>query len=278
MSVYAIGDVQGCYDDLRRLLDRIKFEPEKDKLWLAGDLVNRGPGSLETLRYVKGLGNRAICVLGNHDLHLLSLGYCRTNRKKSPTLNPVLAAKDRDELLDWLRRRPLMHRSRKLKFSMIHAGLPPQWKISTALKLAKEVEQVLQGASFREFLTEMYGDQPRCWSDRLTDMQRLRFITNCFTRLRYCDPWGNLALKEKGIPGTQPAPYLPWFQIPKRASRRERIVFGHWSTLGYHRSDNIWALDSGCVWGGSLTALKLRRAKAPKTYRIQCPGAALHSK
>ncbi|MCB1856741.1 MAG: symmetrical bis(5'-nucleosyl)-tetraphosphatase [Gammaproteobacteria bacterium] len=276
MSVYAIGDLQGCYNELRRLLEKIGFDPARDKLWLAGDLVNRGPDSLSTLRFIKNLGNRAVSVLGNHDLHLLALSQNSTSlkvKKADPTLTPVLTAKDRDELLDWLRHRPLMHRSRKLGFSLIHAGLPPQWDIETAMSVAKEVEAVLRSAHYGDFLRQMYGNKPRCWSDRLAGMERLRFITNCFTRMRYCDPWGNLALGEKGPPGAQSSPYLPWFQIPGRATRQERIIFGHWSTLGYHCSDNTWALDSGCVWGGSLTALKLRKTKSPKPFRIQCPGA-----
>jgi len=273
MSVYVVGDVQGCYDELRRLLDQIRFDPEQDILWLAGDIVNRGPQSLSTLRYVKSLGNRAIMVLGNHDLHLLALSQGFGKRKgKDHTLDPILQSKDRDELFSWLRQRPLMHHSDKLGFSMIHAGLPPEWDIPTALKRAKEVEKILQGDRIGRFLSHMYGNQPRSWQDDLKGFDRLRFITNCFTRLRYCDAKGNLALGEKGAPGKQRRPVMPWFLHPNRASRHDRILFGHWSTLGYHHSDNVWALDSGCLWGGALTAVKLSKRNSPRPFHLPCPG------
>lgn len=274
MAVYAIGDVQGCYDQLRRLLDNISFDPTGDKLWFAGDIVNRGPQSLQTLRFVQGLGPRAITVLGNHDLHLLALSEGNLKHQgKNHTLDPILAAPDREELLHWLRHRPLMHRCAKLGFNLIHAGLPPSWDIPTARALAREVESALRGDGFHDFCLGMYGNRPVCWSDQLRGMDRLRFITNCFTRLRYCDFYGNLALKEKGPPGSQQKSYLPWYAIPDRASRNERILFGHWSTLGYYQGHNSWALDSGCLWGGKLTALKLRKRKPPKLLQLDCPGA-----
>ena len=272
MALYAIGDLQGCYDELRKLLDRIKYDPVDDRLWFVGDLVNRGPHSLELLRFIKGLGKQAVAVLGNHDLHLLALSVGQSKHKgKDHTLEPILEADDRDELLDWLRHRPLMHNSKKYGFSMIHAGLAPQWTIQTAGKLAGEVEEVLQGDDFHNFCYQMYGNEPIRWSDCLEGMERIRFITNCFTRLRYCDAQGNLALNEKGPPGTQQQRYIPWFQVPNRASRHDPILFGHWSTLGYHQSDNIWALDSGCLWGGKLTAVKLRKKKSPLPIQIGCP-------
>lgn len=274
MALYAIGDLQGCYDDLRRLLDRINFDPKDDRLWFVGDLVNRGPHSLEVLRFIKGLGKQAVTVLGNHDLHLLALSEGQLKHKgRDHTLDPILNANDRDELLQWLRYRPLMHNSKKYGFSLIHAGLPPQWNLKTAGKLAREVEQTLQGDGFHDFCCQMYGNEPSRWSDGLTGMERLRFITNCFTRLRYCDDQGNLALKEKGRPGSQRQPYIPWFQVPKRASRHDPILFGHWSTLGYHQSDNVWALDSGCLWGGRMTAVKVSAKNPPAPIQIDCPGA-----
>ncbi len=274
MAVYAIGDVQGCYDQLRRLLDRVKFDPDCDKLWFAGDIVNRGPQSLQTLRFVRGLGKRAVTVLGNHDLHLLALWQGNMKHQgKNHTLDPILEAQDRDELLDWLRRCPLMHRSEKLGFSLIHAGLPPQWDTQYALARAREVESALQGDRFHDFCLGMYGNRPERWSYQLIGMDRLRFITNCFTRLRYCDSDGNLALKEKGAPGSQQKDLLPWYAVPDRASRNERILFGHWSTLGFQQADNTWALDSGCLWGGKLTAVKLRKGKSPKPFQIDCPGS-----
>ena len=274
MSIFVIGDVQGCYDDLRRLLDKAGFDPARDRLWLAGDLVNRGPGSLETLRFVRDLGKRAVSVLGNHDLHLLAIAAGnRRHDSNDPGLERVLRAKDRDELLHWLRHRPLMHYSGKRGYALIHAGLPPQWDMETALACAREVERVLQGEQHPGFFRHMYGNEPRRWSGKLHGTERWRFIVNCFTRLRYCDRKGNLGLNEKGPPGSQRKPFLPWFQVPGRASRHDRILFGHWSTLGYYHAHNVWALDSGCVWGGRLTAVKLRRRSPPKRIQVRCPGA-----
>lgn len=276
MAVYAIGDIQGCYDQLLKLLERIEFDPSEDRLWLAGDLVNRGPRSLETLRFVRKLGKSAISVLGNHDLHLLAVAQGHPKHKdKDHTLDAILQADDRDELLDWLRQRPLIHHSNKLGFTLIHAGLPPQWDISTAIRLASEVESTLRNADYRDFCMAMYGNRPSRWSNDLSGMDRLRFITNCFTRLRYCNADGSLALKEKGPPGSQRSGCLPWFALPDRASRNDRILFGHWSTLGYWQGNNCWALDSGCLWGGNLTALKLRRSKSPKVFQLDCPGARI---
>ena len=276
MAVYAIGDVQGCYDELLRLLERIKFDASSDRLWLAGDIVNRGPRSLDTLRFIKQLGKRAVMVLGNHDLHLLAISQDNARYKhKDHTLEAILRAKDRDELLDWLRRRPLLHHSAKLGYTLIHAGLPPQWDIPSAIRLAGEVEDALRGDDFGQFCLDMYGNRPSLWSQDLSGMERLRFITNCLTRLRYCNSDGSLALKEKGPPGSQGSGRSPWFELPQRASRNDRILFGHWSTLGYWQGNNCWALDSGCLWGGRLTALKLRRNKPPKVYQVDCPGARI---
>ena len=273
MAVYAIGDLQGCYSELQQLLEYIAFDPDQDCLWFAGDLVNRGPDSLTTLRFVKGLGKTAITVLGNHDLHLLALSQGNLKHKANDqTLEPILAAEDRNELLEWLRQRPLMHHDSILGYTIIHAGLPPQWDIDTALKRAGEVETELQGEGYNHFCTHMYGNSPGCWSEQLEGMDRLRFITNCFTRLRYCTVRGELALKEKGPPGSQRYGCLPWFEVPGRASSSARILFGHWSTLGFHQARNTWALDSGCLWGGKLTALKLSATKPPKVIQIQCRG------
>jgi bis(5'-nucleosyl)-tetraphosphatase (symmetrical) len=271
MAVYAIGDLQGCYSDLLRLLDKIKFDESKDRLWFAGDLVNRGPDSLSTLRLVRGLGKAALTVLGNHDLHLLAISEGNLKHKgRDNSLQPILQAHDREELLLWLRHCPLMHYDEKLNYSIIHAGLAPQWSLATARSLAQEVETRLRGDGFTDYCMHMYGNKPDRWSDTLTGMGRLRFITNCFTRLRYCDSDGALALRDKGAPGSQSPGNLPWFNMPGRASRRDRILFGHWSTLGYNHTDNTWALDSGCLWGGHLSALKLRRHKPPKLIQVAC--------
>lgn len=257
MATYAIGDVQGCYDELLALLERMAFDPVNDRLWFVGDLVNRGPQSLQVLRWVKNLDPPAHCVLGNHDLHLLAVAAGHERYGRNDTFRDVLTAPDRDELLDWLRRLPLLHHDSATGYTMVHAGLPPQWDLAQASACAAEVEAVLRGPAYGEFLMQMYGDEPRAWSDSLSGVARLRFITNCLTRLRFCDAQGVLALHEKGPPGSQPAPWLPWFEVPERRSRNLHILFGHWSALREYSAPGLDALDTGCVWGGNLSALRL---------------------
>jgi bis(5'-nucleosyl)-tetraphosphatase (symmetrical) len=271
MATYAIGDVQGCYDELRALLDRLSFDPAKDKLWLAGDMVNRGPDSLKVLRFLKGLGKQAVCVLGNHDLHLLAVAQGNLRHYKEGSLQKVLDAKDRDELIHWLRHRPLMHYSEKKRVAMIHAGLPPQWDLDAALAYSAEIEQILRGPRFPKLMRELYGDKPERWSKSLRGIARQRFIINCFTRLRYCRVDGALGLAEKGPPGSQSNGMLPWFDAPGRATRNVRIVCGHWSTLGFVNRRNVWSLDTGCLWGGKLTAVKVKRNKAMRAIQLNCP-------
>lgn len=258
MAIYAIGDVQGCYDTLSRLLDLLRFDPPEDCLWFAGDLVNRGPQSLQTLRFVRGLGPAALSVLGNHDLHLLALANGGRKGKRD-SLEQVLAAPDRDELLDWLRRQPLLHESPDGDSALLHAGLPPQWDISQARACAREAESVLRGDRYAELLRDMYGDQPDRWNEALSGTPRLRFIINCYTRLRYCDGAGRADFKPKGAPGTQAGGLLPWFAVPGRRSAGTRLIFGHWSTLGRISwpEYRVEGLDTGAVWGGKLTALRL---------------------
>lgn len=273
MSLYAIGDVQGCLDELRRLLDQLRFDPAADRLWLTGDLVNRGPDSLGTLRFVRHLGDRAVTVLGNHDLHLLAVAAgAAPLRPGDAGLQAVLDAPDREELLDWLRRRPLLHHDAGRKLTLIHAGLAPEWDLRLARKCAGELEQVLGGPNYAEFFRHMYGDQPRRWDADLAGWPRLRFIVNCFTRLRFCAPDGRLALEHKGAPTDQADKVLPWFALPQRRSRGQRILFGHWSTLGRVEwaPERVWGLDTGCVWGGSLSALRLD-AEPWQLAQLPCP-------
>lgn len=272
MATYAIGDIQGCYDELRRLLDKAGFDPTRDNLWCVGDLVNRGPDSLAVLRWIKALGERAVVVLGNHDLHLLAVALGGASLGKKDTLDAILSAPDRDELLHWLRHRPLLHHSEKKGFTLIHAGLPPQWDLDQARACARELEQRLQGPEHVAFLEQMYGNEPQRWSDSLDGMDRLRFITNCFTRLRWCTTDGELLLKEKGGLEQAPPHALPWFSAPGRRTRDDRLLFGHWSTIGFLAENNCWALDSGCLWGGRLSAIRVRRKKPLKLIELDCAG------
>lgn len=273
MAVYAIGDIQGCYDELRQLLDRLQFDPQQDRLWFTGDLVNRGPRSLDVLRLVSGLGRCAVTVLGNHDLHLLAVAAAEAKHKSLDTLDDILAAPDRDELLDWLRHQPLLHHDQTLGYTLIHAGLPPQWDLARAQSCAAELAAVLRdGHAYRELFRHMYGDQPDLWSDELRGFDRLRFITNCFTRLRFCDIEGRLKLKYKGKLGSAPDGICPWFRAPQRRSAALRILFGHWSALGFYQADNVIGLDTGCVWGASLTAFRLDATATPITVPCQSRG------
>ncbi len=268
MATYAVGDIQGCHNELQRLLDHIHFDPGHDRLWLVGDLVNRGPDSLKVLRFVKGLGDSATTVLGNHDLHTLAVANGHLQYHRNDNIDDVLHAEDRDELTLWLRHLPLLHHDAELNFTMIHAGLPPQWDLATAQACAREVETILQSDKYVEFLDRMYGNEPDIWNGNLSGWGRLRFITNCFSRLRYCDVNGKLALEEKGKPGTQAEGLQPWFEIPNRKSAQTRIVFGHWSTLGMITTKNIYPIDTGCLWGDKLTTLRLDDCQ---TFSIKCP-------
>jgi len=272
MAVFAIGDIQGCYDELRLLLDKIHFSSDRDRLWFTGDLVNRGPKSLETLRFIHSLADNASIVLGNHDLHLLATAYDHERPGKKDTFDAILTAPDRDQLLEWLRQQPLIHIDNEIGMVMLHAGLHPNWDIQTAMSLSREVEKTLQGEQHIDFYKHMYGDKPVAWSDDLSSWQRLRYITNVFTRLRYCDNQGNISLSHKGPPGTQPENFYPWFEIKNRASRNDPILFGHWSTLVLADNityDNVYPLDTGCLWGGKLTALRID-TRPYQTFQINC--------
>jgi len=269
MAIYVIGDIQGCFDELEGLLDKISFNPHHDRLWCAGDLVNRGHQSLETLRFLHKLN--AVTVLGNHDLHLLASAHIPKYRKHKDTLDQVMHAADGPELLEWLRHQPLLHHDQDAGYTMIHAGLPPQWDLDTARRCAAEVEKTLRGKHHLEFLGEMYGNHPNLWSESLKGWDRLRFITNCLTRMRFCDTNGRLALEFKGPPGEQPKHLKPWFEWPQRKSRGMKILFGHWSTLGAYDGQGVHALDTGCLWGGALTALRLD-AHEPERIEYDCPG------
>lgn len=255
MACYVIGDVQGCYAALQKLLDQLAFDPAEDELVFVGDLVNRGLGSLETLRFIKGLGERARVVLGNHDLFLLALAEGFVRAKADDTLDAVLSAPDREELLHWLRQQPLARREGDAL--VVHAGLLPAWSTHQAIVLSAEVESALQGPDWRSFLGALWGNKPGHWDDALQGMDRLRVIVNGMTRLRFVTADGDIDFKYKGERDGAPAGLLPWFEVPGRRSAGETILCGHWSALGLMLRPDVLALDSGCVWGGMLTALRL---------------------
>lgn len=270
MAVWAIGDLQGCYGPTQRLLEKIRFDPARDRLWFCGDLVNRGGESLETLRLVHSLREQSVVALGNHDLSLLAIAERKPEdqRKVNPDLQRVLFAEDSATLIDWLRGRPLLHSDRELGWMMVHAGLAPKWTTQHAEKHAREVERRLQGDGRQKLLRNMYGDFP-AWSPALRGVERERAIINIFTRLRYCSPRGRIAFNEKGAPGTQAVGLYPWYEVPGRAQRDLRIVCGHWSTLGLFIGHGVHAIDTGAVWGGRLTALRL---DAEDLHLVQVPG------
>jgi bis(5'-nucleosyl)-tetraphosphatase (symmetrical) len=269
MALYAIGDVQGCDNELGALLDALGFSPDRDRLWIVGDLVNRGPDSLKVLRRIRALGDAATVTLGNHDLHLLAVAMGRARLRSDDTLDELLAARDRDVLLEWLCGRPLFHEDRALNVCMLHAGLAPQWDLEVARQCAREFESALRDNPEKLF-ERLYGDQPDLWSDSLQGDGRLRFIANCFTRLRYVDADGRLMLRAKGSPKkSQTKALIPWFEAHDAKWRGSRIVFGHWSTLGFFSNSDVTGLDTGCVWGDSLTALRLDDPGA-KPVQISC--------
>jgi len=255
LAIYAIGDVQGCFDELQALLAAIRFDARADRLWFVGDLVNRGAQSLAVLRFVKELGDAAVTVLGNHDLHLLTFAAGLAKPREDDTLDEVLAAPDRDALLDWLRRLPMIHV--EAGHILVHAGLLPQWDAARAQALAREVEAALRGPRHREFLGALYGGMPDRWDDRLQGYDRLRVIVNAMTRMRFCTPEGVMEFHSKGSATSAPLGYLPWFDVPGRRSADHTVICGHWSALGLRMEAGLLALDSGCVWGGRLSAVRL---------------------
>jgi len=272
MAVYAIGDVHACLDPLRRLIDRLGFDPTADTLWFTGDLVNRGPDSLGTLRFVRALGERARVVLGNHDLHLLAIRAGHGELRPGDTLAPVLQAPDGEELLDWLQHRPLLHEAPGVPYVLVHAGLPPQWDLGSARRLAREAESALRGEQAEGLFAHLYGNQPDRWDERLTGWDRLRYIINAFTRLRFCDDDGRLLFRFKGPPEEAPPGHHPWYAAPGRRHRPSdgTLISGHWSTLGLRRGPGYITLDTGCLWGGQLTAARLDVGGAPITAQ-PCP-------
>ncbi|MGB8337422.1 MAG: symmetrical bis(5'-nucleosyl)-tetraphosphatase [Burkholderiales bacterium] len=255
MATYAIGDLQGCYEPLQKLLRQFSFDSARDVLWFVGDLVNRGEDSLACLRFVKSLGDRAVTVLGNHDLHLLCVAEGVADGYRGDTLQEILEAPDRGEFLDWLRHRPLLHYEHG--YALVHAGLLPQWNLSQAQQLAREAEQALRGKNHKTFFAEMYGNKPDKWNEKLTGHDRLRVIINAMTRLRFCSADGHMDFDHKGSLENAPPGFYPWFEVPGRATENETIICGHWSALGLRVEKNLVALDSGCLWRSALSAFRL---------------------
>ena len=259
MAIYAIGDIQGCYDSLQYLLEKLDFSPEKDQLWLVGDLVNRGKKSLKTVKFVKSLGDSAITVLGNHDISLIAMHYGAI--PASPTLKKFLNSKHREELIDWLRNQPVFHVDESLGVCMSHAGISPQWTLKQATAFAKEIETPLRGNNTGKWLAEVYGNKPNLWKDDLKSYDRHRYILNAFMRMRYCNVKdGSLDFKLNGVPkikNPSSTKQIPWFLLKGRKHIPLRIIFGHWSSLGYYHDDNVTSLDTGCVWGRQLTAVRV---------------------
>ena len=279
MPTYVVGDVQGCYAELRSLLRDIDFNRGRDRLWFAGDLVNRGAGSLEVLRLVADLGDGAVTVLGNHDLHLVATACGIRKLRRKDTFHDVLEADDGDALIGWLRTRPLMHADRDHEAVMVHAGIAPAWSIDDAIGCAAELAQALHEPDFQRFLSHMYGNEPNAWEDSLAGFDRLRFITNAFTRMRYCHADGRLDFSELRPPGEQDPSLTPWYRLRRYDADRVRIVFGHWATLQVRtplsRDLHVRHVDSGCVWGGALTALRL---EDDREFHVACEGAARHER
>lgn len=277
MATYIIGDLQGCYDQLQKLLKRIDYQPETDELWFAGDIVNRGPKSLECLRFVKGLGTKSKMVLGNHDFHLLA-AYSGVEKylAKSDTLMDLLNAPDVDELIDWLRQQPLMLQHSTLPVAMVHAGIPPQWSITQAQGLADEVHNsLMQNDWQKQIRHHLFGNKPTKWSPELTGWDRLRYAVNAFARMRFCSLEGKLEFDLKGKPQEDNSDFKPWFSWSKRQNFSHEIFFGHWSTLGPLDEYNVHSTDTGCLWGGKLTAYCL---ETKHRHTVKCPQACAPQK
>lgn len=262
MATYLIGDIQGCLKPLQRLLDKINYEPSSDRLWFSGDLVNRGGNSLEVLRLLHGLPGEVINVLGNHDMALLHEdALLKSGQSKNPEFRKILNAPDREELMLWLRHQPMAHWSKKHKVLLVHAGVIPQWSRKQAVSAAAELSKVLRSEDYREFFTHMYGDRPRRWLKKRGGWKRLRLICNILTRIRFCDQKGRIAFTQKGPPGSQSKGLMPWYDHPKRKTREITVAFGHWASLGLYLKPGLIGLDSGCVWGGKLSTVRLEDQK-----------------
>jgi len=270
MTLYAVGDLQGCADAFDALLEAIDFHADRDRLWLVGDLVNRGPASARVLRTVMGIGDSAVTVLGNHDLHLLASAAGIRAPSSQDTFDDVLSARDRETLVDWLRHRPLLHHDSATARVLVHAGVPPIWTVSEALAAAGEIETLLRSPNWQQSLAPMYGNAPSRWHAGLAREERLRFAINGLTRMRFCDESGGLEFDNAGPPGTQPRGLVPWFDHPLRKRDGTHIVFGHWASLGLLQRSDITACDSGCVWGRKLTAIPLEPAGKP--ISVDCGG------
>ena len=271
MAVYLVGDIQGCDEALVRLLQAVDFSPSRDHLIALGDLVNRGPHSLAVLRRFVAWSGSADAVLGNHDLHTLAVHAGVRRPSRMDTLDELLQADDAADLMRWLQHRPLAMRVQGML--LVHAGVLPQWTVLQTLALAEEVQQVLRGAGLRDFLQQMYGNTPDTWCESLQGLERWRVVVNALTRLRFCSALGQMEFDSKESAGSAPAGFMPWFDVPGRKTAHEDVAFGHWSTLGSVATAHVWALDTGCVWGGQLSLLKLSANGQHERIAVDCPQA-----
>lgn len=271
MTDYAIGDIQGCYDELQTLLELIEFDSSQDRLWLVGDIINRGPHSLKTLRFVKNLGNRAITVLGNHEIYAMAAFHNIVHYDPGNTFYEIFEAPDCDELLHWMRHRPLLYYEKENNAVMVHAGIPPVWNLHDALNYARELETALRNDQYVTLLREVFGNHPTYWDQHLQGWQYYRYLIDGLTRIRFCTPTGTLDVKSKGGLRDAPEQYYPWFQVPGRKKISTDIIFGHWSTLKGHIKPPLYGLDTGCIWGGPLTALRLNDKKIFQTQPRKTP-------
>ena len=267
MAIFAVGDIQGCFSEFRALLEKLDFQPGSDQLWLTGDLVNRGPQSLEVLRYLHNLGSSIVSVLGNHDLHLIAQAMTKSNPKSvENSLQPILESRDKIDLIEWLRHLPLLFFDDNYQTVLVHAGLHPHWSLLESQQYANEVEELLRGHGAERFLKVMYGDKPKRWSEQLSGYDRYRMIINCLTRMRYVSPDIELDFVEKNHPEEcQNLTLIPWFEMENRENREYRIIFGHWSHLKFYSKNNITCLDGGCVFGGELISIDIDRPTKPIT-------------
>ena len=272
MSTFAIGDIQGCYKEFRKLLSEINFNTKKDTLWLTGDLVNKGPQSLDVIKYVMDLNDKAITVLGNHDFYLIASYFKADSWPNNANLfNDILSHKDSSEIIGWLRCQKIMHLDNELKHILVHAGIHPEWETTEILSLSSKIEFLLKGEHCKKFIESLWTNDPRYWSKNLDEKEKIIFAVNVFTRMRYLKKDLSLDFQEKLNPSSAKSSNLiPWYEFKSNAYKEYKTIIGHWSTLGFLETENLISIDTGCVWGNKMTAIKIEKNKNTKRYEIKC--------